>query len=285
MTDRDLEIITALARFRLLSFEQVHRRFFAGRSKQAARHRLRLLEHRGWIRSWREPVVLGGHPGYAMPSDMGLAFARDRILALIRGTEVQRLVEFMLPLRDGKPLKLVPGIVPPFLAHQRECNHLALRFIEAFGNALLWISTWERPFPNSSSGLALPQPDLVFVFRDNDGSHLVFLEHDRGYESLEHFSRAKVERYAELAVRPELSMELFGFERFDVWVTVIDPRFRRPLDRLRALSRVVLRAGVDHLFAFTLAGWAHQDPQSAIWSRAGDLLESPLFLGDQRLQS
>lgn len=41
-----------------------------------------------------------------------------------------------------------------------------------------------------------------------------------------------------------------------------------PLDRVRALSRVVLSADVEHLFGFALAGWANQDPRNRIF-RAG----------------
>ncbi len=126
--------------------------------------------------------------------------------------------------------------------------------------------------PNAVLTLPMPQPDLVMVFEVEGKARLVFGEHDRGHESLSHFNAAKVERYAELLVRPGLVKETFGFDSFGVWVTVLDKRFRRPTDRLQALCREVTKAGVEKLFSFALAGCAYRTPGEEIWSRNGDLL-------------
>lgn len=271
LTPRDRAIVETLARMRILSFAQVHARFFAGRSIQAARHRLGRLAAKGWLSIWRQPVVRGGHPAYAIPTDKGMSFAREAIQSTVAGTAIERLIERMLPTRSSRPLFIAPCITPPWLAHQRECNSLVLAIEEAFGDEVLWASTWDRPFPNARSGLALPQPDAVLVFQRASEPVLVFLEHDRGQESLEHFRAAKIERYAELSVRPELAEDLLGFSKFEVWVTVLDARFRRPRHRLATLSREVTLAGAESLFLFSLAGWVHDDPRGARWYRDGDV--------------
>jgi hypothetical protein len=119
----------------------------------------------------------------------------------------------------------------------------------------------------------MPQPDGVLVLGSPSGPRLVFLEHDRGMESLANFRTSKVERYGELSVRPDLCEQVLGFREFRVWVTVLDKRFRRPLDRLRALSRLSVQGGTGELMSFTLAGWLWDDPRGRIWFEKGALPE------------
>lgn len=277
LTLRDREILATLTRLRVLSYGQIGRRFFPGKSMEAVGQRMRKLTRRGLVCLWQEPVVRGGRPCYALPTGDGLRLGTDEVRSAAKGTPFQRLVDLMLPAKPRQPLVLKPGIQPPFLPHQRECNQLALRFGEMKSARLLFASTWERPFPNTLAGLPMPQPDLVMVFDVAGILRLVFCEHDRGQESLTHFRSAKVERYAELAARPELVEKLFGFESFAVWVTVLDKRFRRPIDRLRALSREASIAGAGELFSFSLAGWAHGIPDGAVWFENGNLPDTESY--------
>ncbi|MEO6325922.1 MAG: replication-relaxation family protein [Thermoanaerobaculia bacterium] len=268
---RDREILGALSRLRVLSYGQIGRIFFPGKSIEAVGQRMRKLAGRGLVSLWQEPVVRGGRPIYALPTAEGLKLGIDEVRSAAKGAPFQRLVDLLFPKKSRLPLVLDAGIQPPFLPHQRECNHLAMGFGEMKNAHLLFASTLERPLPNTFSGLPMPQPDLVMVFEVDDVPRLVFCEHDRGQESLTHFRSAKVEKYAELAVRPELVEQLFGFGSFEVWVTVLDKRFRRPIDRLRALSGEAAKAGADDLFSFTLAGWAHDNPDGVIWLVNGNL--------------
>jgi hypothetical protein len=232
---------------------------------------MRTLERAGWVTIFEHRAPRGGHPRYVLPTRRGLAYGVDAIRAGHDAAPNARLVERMLPSGRKAALELGEGTQPPFLAHQRECNHLALTFSLAGPAPVLWASTWDRPFPPRLSGIAMPQPDGVFVLEVAGVPRLVFVEADRGNESLAHFAMAKAERYAELAARPELCEELLGFRTFAVWVTVLDARFRRPLRRMRALVEVARRAGAEDLLSFTLAGWANDAPGERIWFANGNL--------------
>lgn len=274
-TDRDAAILEALARLRLLSYPQLRRAFFPGRSLEAVGQRVRTLERAGWVTVFEHRTPRGGHPRYVLPTRRGLGFGLGAIRAELEAAPHHaRLVARMLPAGRKAALELGEGTQPAFLAHQRECNHLALTLSLAGPAPVRWASTWDRPFPPRVGDVAMPQPDGVLVLEGMGAPRLVFLEHDRGQESLAHFAAAKVERYAELAVRPELCEELLGFPTFAVWVTVLDARFRRPLRRLRALSDVARRAGAEDLLSFTLAGWANDAPRERIWFARGTLPET-----------
>ncbi len=175
----------------------------------------------------------------------------------------------MLPSERTRPLELVPRVVPPFLRHQKETATLLVRIAEAYGAS--WYSAWDRPLPQGRAPFPLPQPDGVLVLSGASGPELVFLEHDRGMESPAHFIRAKAERYAQLAVRPELCQRLFGFPTFRLAVTVENFRLHRlPLDRLALLARLLRQAGASREAKLTLAGWANWWPAGAVWCRADD---------------
>ncbi|HMM36103.1 MAG TPA: replication-relaxation family protein, partial [Thermoanaerobaculia bacterium] len=164
---------------------------------------------------------------------------------------------------------LAPRITPPFLGHQRETATLLVRLAQAHG--ALWSSAWDRPLPPGTAPLPLPQPDGVLVLPGAAGPELVFLEHDRGMESPAHFTRAKADRYAELAVRPELCQRLFGFSTFRLAVTVANVRLHRlPLERLGLLARLLCASGVARESRLALAGWVNAWPAGTVWCRADD---------------
>ena len=160
------------------------------------------------------------------------------------------LIERMLPERGRRSLTLKAGTVPAFLAHQRECNDLA---ISLAGNpATRWVSSWDRPFTPSIGGVAMPQPDLVLVRSVRGSEELVFVEHDRGNESRAHFEHAKISRYAQLARLPQFCEDVLGFRSFRVAVSVVDAQKSRPEDRQHEIERWVDAAGASRLF--TVAG-------------------------------
>jgi hypothetical protein len=258
-------VLLALGRCRILSFDQLRRAVFPDLSAQRVGQRLHALAANGWLHIWEDVSRIGGRPRYALPTQRSLAFALDALHAASIRHASARLASLMLRGRPRRPLVLHPRTTPAFLAHQRECNDLLLAYRRIPAAHLLWSTSFDRPFPLRERGVALPQPDYVMLLERGGAPALVFGEHDRGHESLAHFRRTKAERYAALAARPELTLELFGFERFMVWVTVLDARAGAPLRRVQTLARIAREAAASDVFAFTLAGWAVASPEAPIW--------------------
>jgi hypothetical protein len=244
-------------------------------SPQRVGQRLRALAADGWLRVWEDVSRIGGRPRYALPTRRALALALDLLQSTSIGQPTERLASVLLRGRPRRLLLLHPRATPAFLAHQRECNDLLLAYRHIPGVRLLWSTSFDRPFPLHPAGITLPQPDYILILEHGGTSALVFGEHDRGHESLAHFRRTKAERYAALAARPELTMELVGFARFVVWVTVLDARAGAPIRRLETLVRVARDAAASDVMAFTLAGWAVSTPAAPIWFCDGAAPETP----------
>jgi len=223
---------------------------------------------------WEDASRIGGRPRYALPTRRALAVARDLLTADVATTPAAQVASLVLRHAERRPLVLAPRVTPAFLAHQREVNDLLIAYGAIPGVRLHWASSLDRPFPSSARGLALPQPDYVLVLEHAGHTTLIFGEHDRGNESLAHFRRAKAERYAALAARPELVREIFGFDRFMVWVNVLDARAGAPLRRLAVLVEVARNAAASDVMAFTLAGWAVATPAAPIWFCDGAMPET-----------
>jgi hypothetical protein len=266
---RDRDVLLALARCRVLSFDQVRRMVFPDLSPQRVGQRLGVLAADGWLRIWEDVSRIGGHPRYALPTRRALAVALDRLSTENVGHASERLASRLLRAAPRRPLVLMPRVTPAFLAHQRECNDLLIAYRRIPDTRLLWATSFERPFPSHLREVALPQPDYVLILERAGTPTLIFGEHDRGHESLAHFRRTKAERYAALAARPALVRELFGFDRFAVWVTVLDARTHAPRRRLETLVRVAREAAASDVMAFTLAGWAVSVPAEPIWFCGG----------------
>ncbi|HXI12035.1 MAG TPA: replication-relaxation family protein [Thermoanaerobaculia bacterium] len=267
LTPRDAEALVQLARFRVLSFSQFRRLVFPNRDRAVASRSLKRLRASDSVTTWDEPVQRGGSPRYILPTASGLRWG----LAELRRTAnpaVRPLLDAMLPTTSRRPLVFEPWKRPAFLDHQNECTMLAAALLES-GIRLVWISTWDRPFPNAVGGVSMPQPDFVALIEESGSLHLVFGEHDRGHESLAHFAEAKVRRYAQLARLPVFCRDTFGFSTFRVWVTVLDAPHQRPLRRLRALSEVARVGGASDVMAFSLAGWLHAFADLPIWFHSG----------------
>jgi hypothetical protein len=267
-------VLLALGRYRILSFDQLRRGVFPDLSAQRVGQRLHALAALGWLHIWEDVSRIGGRPRYALPTRRALTLAMDALHAASIGQASERLASLTLRGRPRRPLVLAPRVTPAFLAHQRECNDLLLAYARIPGARLLWSTSFDRPFPLHAAGIPLPQPDSVLVLERGGTPSLIFGEHDRGHESLAHFRRTKAERYAALAARPDLTMELFGFARFMVWVTVLDARAGVPLRRVATLARITREAAASDVMAFTLAGWAGTSPATPIWFCDGSLPET-----------
>ncbi|HEX8254181.1 MAG TPA: replication-relaxation family protein [Thermoanaerobaculia bacterium] len=265
LSTADRAVLLALARCRLLSFVQVRRAVFPRLSSQRVGQRLHALADAGWITTWEDVSRIGGRPKYALPTRRALTVAHTLLAAGALPTAAAQTASLLLRSAPRRPLVLAQRSTPGFLAHQRECNDLLLAFATIPGVRLLWATSSDRPLPLRAGGIALPQPDAVLVIERAGVASLVFGEHDRGHESLAHFRRTKAERYAALAARPASVRELFGFDHFMVWVTVLDARAGAPLRRLASLVEVARHAAASDVMAFTLAGWAVSSPAAPIW--------------------
>jgi hypothetical protein len=270
----DRDVLVALGRCRILSFDQLRRAVFPHLSAQRVGQRMQALAADGWLHVWEDASRLGGRPRYALPTTRALVLAHEALRAGSTGTPTERIAALLLRARPRQPLVLPLRSTPAFLSHQRECNDLLIAYGRIPGARLLWSTSLDRPLPLSASGIALPQPDYLLVVGLGGTQTLIFGEHDRGHESLAHFRRTKAERYAVLAARPELTLKLFGFAHFMVWVTVLDARAGAPLRRLETLVHVARAAAASDVMAFTLAGWAAASPAAAMWFCDGALPET-----------
>ncbi|MGV8041516.1 MAG: replication-relaxation family protein [Thermoanaerobaculaceae bacterium] len=217
---RDRAVLVRLARHRLLSLKQLNRLTFAGLHRSRVSRRVSALVRTGWVRTWDDPRGVGGHVRFVAPTVAGLRWALHRIEEATRSSSYARLISTMLR-RDGRrPLPLVRAEVPAWLTHLTEVNDV-LTVMQGTSGEIVWASSWNRPLPNASHGMTLPQPDGVVVRRAGDGAvEVIFMEHDRGGESVRHFRSRKVDCYRQLAQRPGLLLDLVGVRAFHVLVTV-----------------------------------------------------------------
>jgi hypothetical protein len=157
-------------------------------------------------------------------------------------------------------------VIPKWLPHQKEVNHLVTSLTSSPLRTILWASSWDAPFPSQLGMFTAPQPDYVLVEKDTSGNpRLVFGEHDRGSEPIERFIERKVALYSALARFPDACEHHFGIPEFRVQVTVADLVRRKPIARLRALLDATRGHGGPDLFRFTLGGWLYAYPDLPIW--------------------
>lgn len=264
---RDREALRLLTQLRFLSYRQLREVSYPEAHASVTRRRVSQLVRAGALSVWEAPGRHGGHTRYALPT---AAATRAVIAALGREMEATAyapLIRLMLPRTAIRALRLEDGVAAPnWFAHQVEVNALVLRYREAV--PLLWMSSWDCPFPSKLASFDLPQPDFVLIEETPSGPRLVFGEHDRGSEPVERFVARKVLLYAALSAFPEACAHHFGLRAFTVRVSVTDPVHRAPMRRLMELLRATARAAGPEaagIFRFTLAGWLHGYPNEAIW--------------------
>jgi ribosomal protein L40E len=137
-----------------------------------------------------------------------------------------------------------------FLTHTEETNDILIAWLRRSGERVLWLSSWDCPFPEHVEWHAMPQPDYVLVLERGGVPHLVFGEHDRGTEGREVVAR-KFRTYRTWIETPEIAHRTFGFAAFHVFVTVSGERAERRIDQLAQLAR---EEGVESFTRFMLTG-------------------------------
>lgn len=255
MQERDARALMLLVQLRFLSMKQLSALAYPKTHPTVARTRMRVLARQGWVKLWTDWTAQGGHPKYAFPTTRALAFAYPHILAATRGTPAETIVRSMIPHTPRKALAVDGRIPPMHFHHQVEVNEIAVALARAYGANLLWVSSWDCPFPDESTQKypTLPQPDLVAIIERNGVPELLFLENDRGAGSLRRYVDRKCVLYA---LDEAYATKFFGFPRFTVLVTVSAGKTRDPLRRLRHLMRVTIAAEKDVPMRFTLHAWA-----------------------------
>lgn len=261
LTQRDHEVISHLVRFRVLTYDQIHRLAFASADPSISRRRIRHLARSGWLSTWEAPSLHGGHTRYAHPSARAI---RIVLPELTPDALWSPLIQRMVPLSHRRPLTLGDS-TPKWLAHQREVNHLVTSIATSSARRILWASSWDCPFPSRVGMFTMPQPDYVLVEEVDGAPQLVFGEHDRGHEPLDRFTARKIALYSALAEFPEVCEQQFGIATFRVDVTVIDQVRRAPIARLRSLLEAARASMRPDIFRFTLGGWLHAFPDAQIW--------------------
>jgi hypothetical protein len=247
---RDRQAVLHLVRMRVLSFDQLARLTYFNANKTVARRRLRRLRDQGWIEIWERPVAGGGAPRYAHPTRRAYAWGETVSKRATEGTVLAPLIHLMTPPTPRQPWKLAPGLLPLFLPHTEEANDVLIAWLHRSGERVLWLSSWDCPFPEHVEWRPMPQPDYVLVLERGGVPHLVFGEHDRGTEGHEVVAR-KFRTYRMWSETPEITQRIFGFASFHVVVTVSGDRAVRRKDHLH---RLAAEEGVERFTHVMLAG-------------------------------
>ena len=247
---RDRQAVLHVVRMRMLSFDQVARMTYFTAYRTVARRRLRRLRDQGWIDVWQRPVTNGGAPRYAHPTRRALSWGAAVTAAATEGTVLAPIVLRMTPPTPRTPWKPASGVVPLFLAHTEEANDVLIAWLRRSGERVLWLSSWDCPFPGHVEWRAMPQPDYVLVVERTGEAHLVFGEHDRGTETPDVVA-TKFRTYRAWMETPDIARQIFGFSGFRVFVTVSG---KRPERRLAKLVQVARDEGVARFTSFMIAG-------------------------------
>ena len=266
---RDTQMLLTAAQLRCVAYAHLHALVFPDRDRSVMSRRVSALSGGGWLTRWSEPTLHGGAPRFVVPTRRGLEWAWPRLEATATSDGLAPLITLMRPTATRHTLTLRPGERPSWFRHQWEINALVVAWRRCPAIQVRWASSRDQPFPHDVAGVPMPQPDGVLIVEHLGRRTLVLLEHDRGHESLAHWQRAKVDRYAALAALPHVATHAFGVERFMVLVTVLDVLTQHPTRRLTQLADSAARGGAGDVMAFALAGAVAADPWTVTWMRAG----------------
>jgi hypothetical protein len=164
-TERDRAIVREIARFGVMSRDQLTRlKFFS--SKTRANDRLRRLVHEGYLASRRQPLAVGGPRFLYLPGRL---------------------------LSDGRHVhRRFADVSDLFLAHQLGLVDIRLAF-EQHTRLVRWLA--EKDLVGLSLGLV---PDAYLEYEVGGLTYCAFIEYDRGTETLGRVER-KVRAYLDLA--------------------------------------------------------------------------------------
>lgn len=262
---RDREAILHLVRMRALSYDQLAKLTYHGVHKTVAQRRMRKLRAAGWVHVWDKPVAAGSGPRYAYPTQRSFTWGHVRLQGLLE-TPIGRLVGHMLPRGPRQPWDFKEGVTPAFLAHTHEVNDLAIAWRRALSAEVVWMSTWDVPFPEHIAWRQMPQPDYVLVFRRDGQLHLVFGEHDRSTEPVRELAR-KLGVYRAWFETPDVLAETLGFPTFTLLLTVTG---EAPMRRLTRLAETARESGASAFTRLSLLTWAAAQPHRAVWFHPDD---------------
>jgi hypothetical protein len=163
-TERDRAVVREVARFGVLSRDQLMRlKFFS--SKTRANERLKRLVEEGYLASRRQPIPVGGPRCVYLPGRL---------------------------LTDGRDRKRLGDVSDLFVTHQLGLVDIRLAF-EQHSTLSRWLP--DRDLAGRSLGLV---PDAYLEYEVGKLTYCAFVEYDRGTETLGRIER-KVRAYLDLA--------------------------------------------------------------------------------------
>lgn len=263
-------LLTKIACFGPLSLKQVHQLVLYRSDPGEVRGLLKRLTAEGLLVVERTGLDRVPNQPFVCLTPAGLTVALDTLLRQAAGQSWERLAQLSIAaLRRRAAMPAHGERVPRARARLlMECDsHPEQDFFMPFA------ANWQPTLPTDVRGISLPQPAYVGVVNLDGREVLIFGECDSTSRPLSAFRR-KMERYAELARRPDFVEHIFGYRDFHVWVTVADTVQRAPMVRMRELIEIVRQEGVSHVTSCTLHHWALRDITAPIWFMGGQMPRS-----------
>jgi len=257
LTDRDMAIVAAVAKYRLLSRSQIQRLFGFGAITRV-NFRLQKLFHNGYLRRHYLPMLKGSSQAIYTLDTAGGPVAAERL-----GKEAK---DFWRPKTTLHPL---------FLVHQLTVNDVRIAFkLSARAHddhqLLQWLpeeECYDRFF--FGGHWRSLTPDAFLRYRVGQQILSAFIEVDRGTMPNRRF-RDKVERYFAYDVSRRYT-ELYKGQRFRV--LVVAPS----IARLTNLKATVAQVAQRYCWFTTRREVLQHGPFARIWQVVGREAEVPLF--------
>lgn len=271
-------LLTKVASFGGLTLKQVLQSVLYRSHPSDVRVLLRYLAQEGLLAVERTGLDRVPDQPFVRLMPAGWAFALDTLLRQAAGQSWERLAQLSITATHRQA-------AVPALDQQRDHRDATRLLLECDGHPeqdffMPFAASWQPAFPSDIRGVSLPEPAYVGVVNLDGHEVLIFGECDSTSQSPGAF-RQKMERYAQLARRPDFVEQVFGYRDFHVWVTVADPAQRAPMVRMRELIDIVRQEGVSHVTSCTLHHWTLRDITAPIWFMGGQKPRSnSQYLGD-----
>jgi hypothetical protein len=264
-------LLTKVASFGGLSLKNLLQSVLYRSNPSDVRVQLRYLTQEGLLAVERTGLDRVPDQPFVRLTPAGWAFALDTLLRQAAGQSWERLAQLSITATHRQAA--VP--TQDQQRHHRDATQLLL---ECDGHPeqdffMPFAASWQPAFPSDIRGVSLPEPAYVGVVNLDGHEVLIFGECDNTSQSPGAF-RQKMERYAQLARRPDFVEQVFGYRDFHVWVTVADPAQRAPMVRMRELINISRQEGTSRVTSFTLLHWALADNTAPIWFMDGQMPRS-----------
>lgn len=280
MTNRDLSILEAVHRYRVLHRGQISQQFFIGVNDEGstARRRLGLLYQNGYLERiprFVAPPMNNPGPAYR------LAARGAAVLAQKAGTAYK---EFNYWGKAEDETSHVTKLGHSYLEHALLLADLRKRFeqkaIEAGCTIEKWLDylelrkwwkterVWIRLSPNTPAENLAIAPDGYFVLRTPEGRGHFFLEADRGTETIDKQWKRKILSYGEYLRSGKFHQRYQVSFRTGFRVLTIAPSETRARNLQQAAEKFAPTTA--EAFLFTLTNTFNASALSAqIWLRGG----------------